>query len=352
MSRCDEEAMHSMKALIVVGPGRLELEDRPVPEPRSGWLVARVRAAGICQTDIETLDGTLPHLQSGRISYPVVPGHEWSGEVFSVGESVAGFAPGDRVTGETHVGCGACEMCRSGLYNACESMSRVGIGDIDGALAEYITIPARSVHHLPDGLDFVKAATLEPSTVAFYALYKTHIRGGEHVVVVGPGAIGLLGVGLAKALGAGRVTLVGTRDNRLEIGKRMGATATLNVRENAGGIAGLAGKADIVLDAAGNVDFLNQELGMLRRGGVLAIAGFFAGPVPGLDMNSVVIRNLTIVGSLGSPGVWERVMAMMAGGTFDPTPVVTHRFSLAEAEHAFQVAGSRQGGAIKVVIEP
>ena len=341
-----------MQTAVISGPGQMELKQLPVPEAKPGWIVARVRAAGVCQTDIEILEGTLPHLKTGLSKYPMVPGHEWAGEVTAVGESVGGFKPGDRVTGETHVGCGECEACRTGFYVACESMLRVGIGGINGAISEYVTLPAKSVHHLPDELDFVTAATLEPATVAYYAIYKCNMKGGENVVVVGPGAIGLLATGIARGLGAGRVTLIGTRDYRLEIGRKMGAHRTINIRTNPEEVVSLAGTVDVLVDAAGSSDFFSQEIAMLRKGGVMAMAGFFMGPVPGVDLNTLVTRNLTLVGSLGSPGVWERVMAMVAGGAFDTKPVITHRFPLSQAVEAFHAASDRSSGAIKVIIEP
>ncbi len=341
-----------MRSVVVTAPGKMELQERPIPEPAPGWVVVRVQAMGVCGTDLEILEGTLPYLRSGKISYPIVPGHEWSGEVVSVGVGANRFTPGDRVSGETHVGCGSCERCRTGRYSSCEAVKRVGIGDLPGGCAEYITVPAQSVHRLPDSMDFATAAVLEPTTVALYGLSRAGLTGGEHVVVVGPGTIGLLASALARTLGAARVTLLGTREERLAVGRRMGATSTINVRTQPEALPDLAGKADVVVDAAGDPDFFGQEVSFLRKGGTLAAIGLFKRPVPKLDLTPIVTRNLSVVGSLGSPGIWDRVIALVGAGRLEPSQIITHRFSLEEAERAFHTAADHETGAIKVIIQP
>ncbi len=278
-----------MRSVVVTAPGKMEPQERPIPEPAPGWVVVRVQAMGVCGTDLEILEGTLPYLRSGKISYPIVPGHEWSGEVVSVGVGANRFTPGDRVSGETHVGCGSCERCRTGRYSSCEAVKRVGIGDLPGGCAEYITVPAQSVHRLPDSMDFATAAVLEPTTVALYGLSRAGLMGGEHVVVV---------------------------------------------------------------DAAGDPDFFGQEVSFLRKGGTLAAIGLFKRPVPKLDLTPIVTRNLSVVGSLGSPGIWDRAIALVGAGRLEPSPIITHRFSLKEAERAFHTAADHETGAIKVIIQP
>ncbi len=341
-----------MRSIVVTAPGKMELQERPIPVLAPGWVVVRVRAMGVCGTDLEILEGSLPYLRNGGTSYPIVPGHEWSGEVAAVGEGVDRFTPGDRVTGETHVGCGGCERCRTGRYSSCEAVKRVGIGDLPGGCAEYVTVPAQSTHRLPDSLDFATAAALEPTTVALYGLSKAHLIGGENVVVVGPGTIGLLASGLARVLGAARVTLLGTREERLAVGRRMGATTTINARTQPETLAELIGKADVVVDAAGDPDFFGREISFLRKGGTLVAIGLFKRSVPSVDLTQVVTRNLSIVGSLGSPGIWERAIAMVEAGRFDPSPIITHRFPLEKAEEAFHTAADHRTGAIKVIVEP
>lgn len=341
-----------MRTVVITAPGKVEIQDLPIPTAAPGWVVVRVRAMGVCGTDLEILEGTLPYLRSGRIAYPIVPGHEWSGEVMAVGAGVDRFAPGDRVTGETHVGCGSCERCRTGRYSSCEDVKRVGIGDLPGGCAEYITVPAQGVHHLPDSLGFDTAAVLEPTTVALYGLSKAHIAGGEHVVVVGPGTIGLLASALARTLGAARVTLLGTREGRLALAMQMGVTHTINVRSEPEALEELAGRADVVVDAAGDPDFFGREISFLRKGGTLAAIGLFKRPVPSLDLTQIVTRNLTVSGSLGSPGIWERVISLVESGRLDPSPIITHRFPLEEAERAFHTAADHGTGAIKVVVQP
>lgn len=341
-----------MRSVVVTAPGRMEIQEKPVPVAAPGWVVVRVRAMGVCGTDLEILDGSLPYLRKGRASYPIVPGHEWSGEIAALGDGVEGLAAGVRVTGETHLGCGRCDRCRSGRLSSCELVRRVGIGDLPGGCAEYLTVPASSIHRLPEGVDFPTAAVLEPTTVALNAVMRAGLRGGEQVVVVGAGAIGLLVVAIARSMGAGRIILLGTRENRLAAGRRMGASAAINVRERAELLSDLDGKADVVVDAAGDPSFVARELSFLRKGGTLVVVGLFDEMVDGFDLTSVVTRNLSVLGSLGGSGVWDRAVAMVGAGVIDPSPIITHRFPLSRAEEAFRTASDRATGAIKVIIEP
>lgn len=341
----------AMRQGTVVGAGRAEVRNVPVPEVPAGWVLCRVDALGICGTDVEIFTGELPYLKAGTMQYPVVPGHEWVGRVAEVGEGVTSFAAGDRVTGETHLGCGECEFCLAGKYNACASMLRVGIGGLPGACADYILLPAKALHHLPEDLPTFQATLLEPSTVVHNALARAGFTGGERVVIYGPGTLGLLGVSFARALGAGEVVLAGTREDRLAVGRNLGADVTVNVRTSPDQAAKLANSADVVLEATGSPEGFGAGLAALKKGGALCVVSLYKSAVAALDLNRLVVANLRVSGSLGAPGLWERTIRLMTAGRIKTDGIVTHRFPLDELPHALETAHTRAGGAIKVALE-
>lgn len=341
----------TMRYGAVTAPGVAEVLTKPVPDPPPGWILARVEALGVCGTDVEIFTGELPYLKSGLIHYPVVPGHEWVGRVARVGEGVTGYRTGDRVTGETHLGCGECEACLAGRYNACARMLRVGIGGLAGACGEYILLPAKALHHLPEDLPALQAVLIEPSTVVHNALLRAGFTGGERVVIYGPGTLGLLAVSVARALGAGAVVLVGTRDSRLAVGKALGADRTVNIRTDPAAGERLAGTADIVLEATGSPEGFPAGLSALRQGGTLCVVSLYKSPVAALDLNRLVTGNLRISGSLGAPGLWERTIRLMVAGRIRTAGIVTHTFALERLSEAFATAHDRRDGAIKVALD-
>ncbi len=154
-----------MKAIRIYGPGDARYEDVPTPEPGPDDVLVRIRAAGFCGTDLEIFDGTAVHIRSGRARLPLIPGHEWAGEVVSTGAAVREFAPGDLVTGECSVGCRACPYCLKGWYNQCQNLTETGILNRDGAFAEYISYPRHFLHHC-DGMSLDAIASIEPTGIA------------------------------------------------------------------------------------------------------------------------------------------------------------------------------------------
>lgn len=340
-----------MRRGVIVAPGTVEVQRVPVPEVAPGWVLAQVEAMGVCGTDVEIFTGELPYLKTGLMRYPVVPGHEWVGRVEAVGEGVSGFRRGDRVTGETHLGCGSCEACLAGRYNACPDMLRVGIGGLPGACGEYVLLPAKALHHLPDWLPARQAILIEPSTVVHNALIRAGFSGGERVVIYGPGTLGLLAVSVAQALGAGEVILVGTREDRLAVGRRVGADATVNVRRDPEAAQRLAGTADVALEATGSTEGFAAGLAALRKGGALCVVSLYKSPAASLDLNRLVTASLRVSGSLGAPGIWEKTIRLLAGGRIRTEGIVTHCFPLERLAEALDTAHTRAGGAIKVAVE-
>src|SRR5260370_39251270 len=237
-------------------------------------VVIRSRAVGICGSDVELYRGIRPE---GYYRYPVVPGHEWAGVVVAVGERVRGISPGDKVVAEGFLFCGTCRNCRMGLTNLCEAgYDEIGFTRT-GGLAEYVAVPARLVHTLPGDAALEQAALLEPTAVVAHAFLRAQPGAGDTVVVVGDGTIGLLAVQLARLFSPTVIALVGSRSERLELGHQLGATHTLNNREDdpQALIHSLTGGrgADLVFEGGNRPEGVEQALGLVRRGGVCGIGG-------------------------------------------------------------------------------
>jgi L-iditol 2-dehydrogenase len=204
----------SMKAIRIHGPKKVEYDDVPMPRVGPDQVLVRVRAAAICATDIELYDGTMFYITNGMAQLPLIPGHEWSGEVVEVGDNAHEFAVGDRVVGECSIGCRQCDDCRRGWYHLCRNRAETGLIKQDGAFAEYISFPRFFLHKV-NGLNYESATFIEPTGVALNPTKTAKVCPEDYVAVMGPGAIGLFAIQTARAYGAKKVILVGCSDPRL-----------------------------------------------------------------------------------------------------------------------------------------
>ena len=228
----------TMKAWVLGGPDELSLVEKPVPEPGRAEVLVRIDAIAVCATDIEIIKHGLPAIIDGGSPFNkgFTPGHEYMGTVVKLGPTVDEFEIGDRITVEVHAGCGRCQRCREGMYTSClnygfrEKGHRANGFSTDGGFAEYAVNSVNTMVHVPDDMSDEEATLVVTAGTAMYGLdVMGGIIAGEPVVVLGPGPIGLMGVGVAKALGAGPVILTGTRARRLEMGKRLGADHVIDV---------------------------------------------------------------------------------------------------------------------------
>jgi L-iditol 2-dehydrogenase len=349
-----------MQAVVYPEPKRYKVKDVGDPAPGPGQALVRVMSTTICATDFKIFDGLWPVRR-----FPHIPGHEWCGEVMAVGPGVTQVKPGDRVGAEIHVGCGGCRLCLQGLYTLCEHYGNTAVGHAhigfttDGGLAQFCAAPARALHKLPDTLGWDEGAFTDAVGTALYAVERAGLRAGDGVAVVGPGAFGLLAVQVARALGAGRIVLVGTRAERLKLGKAMGADELVNAAEVGDPVArvreifGSKG-ADAVVEFAGTEAAAAQALQMARRGGRVVLAGATA---PGrelrVDLSTIVRGHLDVCGALANPrGISARGLELMASGRVNVKPLITHHFPLAEFGRAWETFRAREGGAYRVMLHP
>ncbi|MBV9171848.1 MAG: alcohol dehydrogenase catalytic domain-containing protein [Chloroflexi bacterium] len=337
-----------MLAVVLSSPGEFALQDVAVPQPGAAEVLLRVKASTICGTDQKIFAGQFPGTK-----FPHIPGHEFSGEVVERGAGVQHVAVADRVGVEIHVGCGGCPRCLEGLYQLCLNYGRPETGHahigftVPGGLAEYVAVPARAVHKLPEGLNWDEGAFTDNIGIALYAIERGRLKAGERVIVVGSGTFGALASQVARSLGAAEVVLLGTRMERLE---RLNAMADLVTTD-----ASKAGQADLVVEFAGTSEGARTAIQLARRGGRVVLGGS-TGPgreLSGIDLSTIVRGHLEISGSLANPyGISARGLQLMARGAVDVKPLITHQFPLSQFANAWDTFVERRDGAIRVMLHP
>jgi L-iditol 2-dehydrogenase len=351
----------TMKAAVLFGEGDMRLvDDYPTPEPGPGEAIIKVEACAICGTDPKILaHGWANHPPYGQFIF----GHEYAGTVVALGEGVTEFKPGDRVAVEPHKGCGVCANCRDGLYNTCLNYGNNGKGHrhygftSNGGYAEYACNHVNSMYKVPDGMSIEKATLITTAATSLYGIRRIGgIKAGETVLVSGPGSIGLMAVVMARLTGAGRIILAGTRPERLDVGRRLGADVTINVKEEdvvqrvmelTGGIG-----ADAIVECAGTTVAACDAVEASKKNGRVAFVGIYKEPAP-LNVNKVVQWNITIAGSKAEgERSMAQALALLSRSAIDLSPLITHTFPLSRIHPAFETAEKRLGGAIKVVIKP
>ena len=338
-----------MDALVKPRAGvGLELRKVPVPKPGPGEVLIKVSKTAICGSDVHIYNWD-PWSQA-HIKPPMVIGHEYVGVVAEVGVGVSSVKVGQRVSGEGHITCGHCRNCHNGNIQWCKDTIGVGV-DRDGAFAEYVCIPQSNViaidESLPDDVvSFFDAFGNATHTALYWNLV------GEDVLITGAGPIGMIAVGICKYAGARRVVITDVNDYRLGLAKKMGADAVVNVaHEDLTEIMhqlGLVEGFDIGLEMSGSGAGLQQMISVMRNGGKISLLGISSQPIP-MDMNSIIMKGLTMQGIYGRKmDNWHQMSYMVQGG-LDLTPIITHRYHYTEFEKGFEAMNSGQSG--KVILD-
>ena len=344
-----------MRALVKTaeGPGNLELREVPVPQIGADEALIRVRACGICGSDLKIQDDQHPYTP------PVVIGHEFAGEIAEIGAGVSGWQVGDRVVSEQHIGaCGHCRQCLTGNAFACSAKRAPGYFT-DGAFTEFIKVPAWLLHRIPEKLSFVEAAFTEPSAVAAHGMLdRTGINPEDVVVILGCGPIGLVAAKMAQEEGASKVIVTGIdRDEiaRLPKGREIGIDHVVNVMKE--DLAGLVNNlthgegADVVIELSGALPAINQAFQLARRLGRVGIIGQPPADEIKIPYRQAMFRALTVSFSYSSKYTsWERALSLFERGAINPSQFITHILPLEAWEQGFEL--SRSGQAVKVVLEP
>lgn len=333
--------------------GDLRLEERPVPEPKPGQVQIAMHSVGICGSDVH-------YWTNGRIGdfivkAPMLVGHEASGVVSKLGEGVTSLKIGDRVAIEPGVPCRVCDYCKSGRYNLCLEMKFCATPPYDGNLCRYYVHDADFCFKLPDHVSFEEGALLEPLSVGVHACRRAGVTLGSKVLICGAGPIGLVNMLTAKAMGAESVCITDIDAGRLSVAKQLGANHTVLVDTK--DVASLKEQIteklgvmpDITIECSGAPSSIQLGILTTRSGGCLVLVGLGPDTVE-LPIVNAAVREVDIRGIFRYANCYPSALAMIASGTVNVKPLVTHHFKLEQTLEAFETARTGAGGAIKVII--
>jgi len=339
-----------MRAIVTDGKESVWEEDRQRPEPGPGEALVKIRAVGICGSDIGLVRGEGPPWTR----YPLVPGHEVCAEVVELGDGADELSVGDRVSVHGFIYCGTCRACREGRYYQCDDLKEVGF-TVDGGYREYAALPVETLRPLEDDITDLEATQIDSAACTLHAMQRVETSYTDTAAVLGPGSLGLFGVQLLKAQGVEDVVLTGTREERLAVGERYGTTRTINVRET-DPVEALRDHTDgrgvdLCVEAAGAGDVVDTCLEATKKRGSVVLTGVFDGKRE-IDPNDIVAKELEVVGGVTAAHAVEDVAALFRRGDLSVDGVVTHEFDLADYDEALETVMERKDGVIKAVLRP
>ncbi|MDO4720511.1 MAG: alcohol dehydrogenase catalytic domain-containing protein [Peptostreptococcaceae bacterium] len=325
------------------------VKDMPKPVIGKEDVLIKVKAVGICGTDVPILKGIR------EVPLPMIPGHEFAGDIVEIGENVTEFRIGDRVTPSIVIGCGSCYFCRGGRESLCDNIVETGI-HVDGAFAEYVRVPAKVVHKLPDTMSYEQGASIDPIASAYHPLKKVHIQSEDTVVVFGPGPIGLYAIQIAKTEGAKQILVVGIKKDahRLKLAKEIGADEIIVAGEEdvMQRISDLTeGRmADVVVEATGNHNIFNDTIQAVRKHGQIILIGIFHHEASA-DIAKIVRKEIIVRGSICY--TWQdykECIDLVNAGRVRVEPIITSRYALKDVDQAMDEIDN--GQPIKIILYP
>ncbi len=337
-----------MKSIVWHGPYEASFEDSPKPVPKEGEVLIRVAYAGICGSDITIYSG-----KHWRAKPPMIPGHEFSGEIVEVNASGTDFKAGDHVVVEPLLPCGKCYACESGAYHVCTSLKLLG-NDCDGGFAEYVVAPAHRVYHLPDNLGLKEAALVEPSAVATHDVRRSRVKLGDHVVVLGGGPIGLLVAQVARVVSARPVEIVEVSDWRVDLARQMGfdpinpkkVDMVQEVLRRTGGRG-----ADVLFDTAGAASVVAQFAALTRVHGQVVIVAMPKEPHP-VDTAAFALKEIDLRGCrVYNADDYRAAINLIAEGKIDVKSMISHVIPLEQGVDGLKLA-MKGDASMKVLLEP
>ena len=345
-----------MKALVKTdaGPGNIEIRDVSIPElPSKDWVLIKVKAAGVCGTDLHIWHDQFPYWP------PVTLGHEFAGEIVKTGSKVSRFKEGDRVVAEPHtLACGVCDLCRQGRIQLCSSKRSPGWG-IDGGFAEFVAMPEKLLHRVPDGMSYDIAALAEPMAIAVHQVTeRCKIECQDFVAVTGAGPIGILAAFVAKSVGAGKVAITGMNACeyiRFKVAKELGADYIINVQKNDAveQIMKLTGGkgADVVIETSGAQKAIAQSIEVLKKCGKLCAIGLGKNSETSIPWNKALQKSLDIVCCMSSGyTAWDKALTLMKNTDKDLSKLITHKAALEDWQYIFEELEAERG--IKALFIP
>ena len=343
-----------MNIALLNEPYDIEIKEVDVPEIGPEDVLVKVMAVGVCGSDVHYY----AHGSVGEfvVKEPLILGHECSGKVVAVGSEVTDFQEGDRVAIEPGVPCGRCEHCREGKYNLCPHIVFLATPPVDGAFCQYLSHPADFLYHIPDELTYEQATLNEPFSVGIQACKRAQVKAGSTVVIMGMGPVGLMTVLAAKSFGATRIIVSDLEEKRLEEAKELGATHTINIKnddvlariENITGSKGV----DYAIETAGNPTALKNSVSALKNGGTLAIVGLTQQEEVGFNAPWIANHELNIVGVFRYENTYEMGIDLLSNTTSDLDTMFTDFYDLEDTKEAMERTRTNKSGSIKVMVYP
>jgi 2-desacetyl-2-hydroxyethyl bacteriochlorophyllide A dehydrogenase len=331
-----------MRAVLISEPGRFSLENLPDPAPRAGEVVVAPHGCGICGTDLHILEGDVPFT-----TYPIVPGHEFSGELVAVGAGVDTLAGGDVVAVEPSLFCGRCVPCRTGRENLCKNFDSIGVGQQNGACAELVAVPAHKAFRLPETLPPAWGMLVEPVSCVVHGFDMLETRLGDDVLIYGAGTIGLIFTQIAAHYAAGSVSVVDTNSERLPRASDLGADF---VATNADEFDRPEGW-NAVIDATGAIPAIEDAIRRAAGGGTVLLFGVAPRDAEArFSPFRIYNEEVRVIGSMAIRQSFERALILMARGAIDGDRLLTHRFGLEQYGEALETF--RRGDGLKLTIAP
>jgi 2-desacetyl-2-hydroxyethyl bacteriochlorophyllide A dehydrogenase len=329
-----------MKTIVIERPNEIFVMERDVPEPGPGEVMIQVQASGICGTDLHIFRGDYMG------SYPVIPGHEFSGVVAAVGGLVTRFQVGDRVAVEPNIACDNCVNCLNNRQNFCLNWQAIGV-TLPGGMEQYVIVPEKAVFSIGD-LPFEHGAFMEPLSCVVHGIERAHINLADRLAILGAGPIGNLLLQMARLQGAAHVTVVETNPGRADLARQLGADLVFNSLDD------LALDAyDIVIDATGAIPVMNRTIDFVRKGGTVLLFGV---PPTGrnLEMEGFKIfqKGLTVLSSFTSVRNSFQAVELLQSGKIQVAPLISHHLPLREMPHALELIESRDPAVKKVIVQP
>ncbi|HEX9015338.1 MAG TPA: alcohol dehydrogenase catalytic domain-containing protein [Chloroflexota bacterium] len=339
-----------MKAAVLQDYYKVGIEEVPEPEPAPNEVKIRVVATGICGSDMHAYKGTHPFRRP-----PSIQGHELAGDIVSVGAEVTRFKVGDRVTIDPQRVCGVCDDCLAGFPNCCANKVMLGVPGWTGSFGQYIVSPESQLYLLPDDMSYEEGSMVEPLAVGVHSVRQGNVKPGDSVLILGGGTIGLSALAAAIDAGATTTILTDAFDFNLKIARDFGATATVNVREKdvnevVREVTGGKG-VDVAIVAVGFGAVMNQGIAAVKKHGVVVLVGLFHEPPTIQDSFAIVGGERVIKGSQTyAPADVQRALDLIASRKVDVKAMITHRFPIDEAAHAFELVDRRLEDCVKVIL--
>ena len=343
-----------MKALVLKEYRKFAVEEFPEPSLQPNEVLVRVRACGICGSDVHGMDGS-----TGRRIPPIVMGHEAAGVIAEIGGAVNGWSKDDRVTFDSTVSCGECWFCRRGKINLCENRRVLGVSCGEyrrhGAFAEFVAVPQHILYRLPESISFEQAAMVEAVSVAVHAVERTPLALSASVAVIGAGMIGLLVVQALRARGCGEIIAIDLDEGKLKLARKFGATSTLqagesDLQEKIRALTSGRG-VDAAFEVVGLPASVATAIASVRKGGSITLVGNLK-PQVELPLQAVVTRELTLIGTCASAGEYPACLDLIAGGKINVTDFISATAPLEEGAKWFERLYAGEKGLMKVLLKP